>query len=420
MSKGIALPITTEIVFSSFDACRAALSNKDLSRTFDKRSYAEGNVRQGNVSTIHGQLHRSRRRLENPVFRSERLEFYEREMFPLVLDRLLSRLVGDGGADLLIVGETVSLVLSADRAGIDIDADDDEQLCAAVEFINRFSQGSAIIDAVGDADLVRADVMSAMADWERDFLAPSRARRQVVLDQWAAGELADDDLPNDVLTLLLHRRNEAEFGLDDGVIAREVATFLHGGAHTSSQTLVNAVDLLMPLARADREVWHRIVTDPAYAQRCVHETLRLRPTTPRIKRRAEVPTRVGEVEIPEGALVIADVGAANRDPDVFGPHADEFDPWRSVADRGYLWGLTFGAGGHQCPGRNVAVGLPAAEPDALGDRHLFGLVTLMLQAFARLEPTPDPARPAQRDSRTVRSNRWATFPVRLASTAWAL
>ena len=419
MNSGIALPISTEIIFSTFDECRTALLNKSLSRTFDKRSYAEGNVRQGNVSTLHGQAHRSRRRLENPMFRSERLELYERELFPQLMDRLLDRLVQQGTADLLIVAEKLSLVLSAHRAGIDFDEDDEGTFERLVDFTNRFSKGSAIIDTVGDADAVRADVIAAMAEWEEFSLEPSKARRKRLLEQWHASEIDDSELPNDVLTLLLRHQADAEFGLDDGIIARETATYLHGGAHTSSQTLVNAIDILLEHAVSDADVWRRVIEDRGFAQRCVHETLRLRPTTPKIKRRAEEATMVGAVEVPENALVIVDVGSANRDPGVYGPNPDDFDPDRAVPEKAYLWGLTFSAGGHQCPGRNVAVGLPSSDADALGDRHLFGLVTLMLQAFARMGPRADPDRPARKDDRTVRVNRFATYPVRLGSVSSA-
>src|SRR5436309_14083432 len=67
------------IEFQTYEEVRAALFNSDLSRSFDKRSFAEGNIRDGVVSISHGATHRARRRLENTQFRPDRLREYERQ-----------------------------------------------------------------------------------------------------------------------------------------------------------------------------------------------------------------------------------------------------------------------------------------------------------------------------------------------------
>lgn len=413
MTSGIVRPISDQFVLDRFADCQAALLNRDLSRTFDDRSFEEGNVRAGVLSTSHGALHRSRRRLENTLFRSERLELYERKLFPEVIDRLLVRLVDDGRADLHHLAEMLGVELSAHRTGVDHEPDDLDQLRWLVDFVDRYSQGTALVDTVGDADAVRALVKAALADLDA-YVAPARARREELLARWRAGELDEAGLPNDILTLLLRHRDDAEYGLDDGIILRETATYLHAGTATSATTIVNTTDLLLTRSVDDPAVWERVAEDRAFAQRCVHEALRLRPTTPRMKRRAEVATPVGEHGVPADGLVIIDAGAANRDPEVFGPTADVFDPDRAVPERAHRWGLSFGAGAHQCPGRNVAGGFPAtADGGDVGDQHLYGLVALMLQGVARLRPQRDPEHPPRRDTRTERHTRWGSYPVLL-------
>ena len=52
------------IELDTYDDIREALFNPNLSRTFDTRSYAEGNIRDGIVSISHGPVHRARRRVE--------------------------------------------------------------------------------------------------------------------------------------------------------------------------------------------------------------------------------------------------------------------------------------------------------------------------------------------------------------------
>jgi len=169
------------------------------------------------------------------------------------------------------------------------------------------------------------------------------------------------------------------------------------------------------LGRLGRAARERVIADRLYAQRCVHETLRLRPTTPKIKRRAEADTIVAGVAIPRDALVVLDAATANRDPRLFGPDPDAFDPDRVLDPGVSRWGLSFGAGPHQCPGRSVAGGFPVPVDGSYDDDHLFGLVALMVQALAARGVRPDPEHSPTRDTRTERHTRWASYPVRFGT-----
>jgi hypothetical protein len=75
------------------------------------------------------------------------------------------------------------------------------------------------------------------------------------------------------------------------------------------------------------------------------------------------------------------------------------------------WGLSFGAGAHQCPGRLVAGGLPVPSSFEVDSEHLFGLVAQMVQEVVRRGVRPDPDRKAVPDTRTERYTRWAEYPV---------
>jgi len=400
------------LVLDRYDAIREALFHPDLSRTFDRRSWAEGNIRDGVVSVQHGPVHRARRRVENSQFRPDRLRLYERELFPGVLDAWIDRIVVDGRADLFALGELLSVVLAARRAGIDHDPDSRAQLEELVGFVDVFSQGSAILDAK-DPEAVRTLYRATMTAFGERYVAPSRVTREAAIARMRAGEIAEDALPHDILTVLLLHRDDAALDLaDDGRLVREVATYLQGGTHTSSQTLVNAIDLLFPYAETHPDVWARLAADRAFAQRAVHETLRLRPTTPRIKRNAETDCIVAGVPVRAGATVVLDAAVANRDAALFGADPDAFDPDRAVDPSVARWGLSFGAGAHQCPGRSVAGGFPAPAPEESADaEHLFGLSALMLAEVARRGVAPDPDGTPERDTRTERFTRWASYPV---------
>src|SRR5207247_6562037 len=81
-ADGLLTEFTATITFDRYEDIRAALFDPNLSRTFDKRSYEDGNIRAGIVSIAHGAVHRARRRVENTQFRADVLRLYERELFP--------------------------------------------------------------------------------------------------------------------------------------------------------------------------------------------------------------------------------------------------------------------------------------------------------------------------------------------------
>jgi cytochrome P450 len=402
-----AAPTNDQLLVEDEELIRAALFNAKLSRSFDKSTYAEGNIRERVVSISHGNDHRQRRRVENSIFRRERLQQFERDLFPVVVDELLPQLIEDGRADLLEVGEVLSVVLAARRAGIDYPDGDVAALRDLVKFVISFSQGSSILDTVGSTDHVRDEVRAALAHFDEHYFTPSYDRRVALL---ADGAAEDTSAETDVLTLLLRHRDEPGLNLDRDLIMRETATYLQGGTHTSGQTLVNFFSLFLPYVEQHPEALERVCTDRFFAQRCVQETIRIRPTTPRIKRLAEQDTMVGETPVPAGSVVVLDVYAANISPDPWGDDAAEFNPEREVPEGHQPWGLSFGAGPHICIGRTVAAGLPTVSGSV--EDHLTGLVTSEIQAVARLGVEMDPEREAKRDDRTVRWTRWATFPVR--------
>jgi cytochrome P450 len=403
-------PTTVEL--TRYEDIKQALFNPNLSRTFDTRHYDQGNIRDGIVSTQHGAVHRARRRVENTQFRPDKLRLYERELFPAVMNDLLDQLLVGDEIDLFAIGEMLACVLASRRAGLDIRERDLDELAVVAEFVDVFSQGAAILDA-RDPEAVRQLVYETYERFERDYVRPAWERRQGLLGAHARGEIGDDDLTHDILTALLQHRSEPGMELaDDRRVVREVATYLQGGTHTTGQTICNAVDLLFEAAAERAGILDRVADDRLLAQRVVHETLRVRPTTPKIRRRAVTEVTVGGRTVPPDSLVILDVVAGNREPGVFGADPDRFDPDRVVADDVPRWGLSFGAGPHICPGRTVGGGLPTPDHGELDEGHLYGLVALLLQELIRRGVEPLPGR-SERDTRTERFNRWAHFWVRL-------
>jgi cytochrome P450 len=410
------------LIFTRFADVQAALFNRDLSRSLDKRTFEEGNVRERNLSVLHGTEHRDRRRIENRLFQSARLAMYERELFPQIVVDTMDRVVEDGRADLFRLGYLLSVVLSARTAGVDRDPDSVDQLETLIKHVDVFSEASAIEDTIGDKEAVRRRVTDDLAEFDRAFVRPSRERRERLLvrpegqlDE-ATGEQADH-VPDDVLTRLLQNKHNQALRLDDGLIVREVASYLQAGTHTSATTMINTLDLIFQWRARHPEEWAALSPNRLFIQRCVHEALRVRPTNPGIRRLAEVDTKVGDTEIPAGSRLILSTWFANRDESAYGPDADGFDPLRSVPEGIARWGTSFGAGMHACIGRTLSVGTPVPESldEAPPDSHLYGLVTLMVEGLLGRGVEPDPERPAVPDDRTKRWTRWRSYPVRVSA-----
>jgi cytochrome P450 len=89
--------------------------------------------------------------------------------------------------------------------------------------------------------------------------------------------------------------------------------------------------------------------DPAAIPNFVEECLRLEGPIKGSFRLALRDTQLAGVEIPAGSMVLAAIGAANRDPRVF-EDPDRFDPKRANARRN----IAFGYGEHFCPGASLA------------------------------------------------------------------
>ena len=406
-----------DIVLTTFDGIREALYSRDLTRSLDDRSFDEGNPRAGVLSMLHGDEHKERRRLENPLFRRAELVEYEQELFPVAIDAIAAR-DAVGRVDLLELTGTMATVLACRRAGIDHDGSR-AQLTDLFRIGLALAQGAAVADALVDQDAVRRETEATLERLEERYVGPSRRARQELVDRSRDG--ADVTLPYDLITAALLSRGSGAQSLDDALLTREVGLYLHGGSHTSAQTTCNAFEFLLGLDGTDRgALMAEAASSTLAAQRIVHETLRVVPMTPRVQRRAVTDTVVAGHRVPAGATIVLDVRSGNRDERYFGPEPDRFDPHRPVGVGASKWGLSFGAGPHICIGRSVAGGIPlqgAEEADALGDGHLYGQVARMVQAIAARGVRPDPSRAPERDDRTTRSSaRWRTFPVVFPAT----
>ncbi len=394
-----------EVTITSYEEAREAFRHKQLRQAL----YDAGDVVMADVLVnLHGDAHRARRRLENRLFRRDSQVRYERELFPPIVSATLAPHIVAGRAELVGLSHQMMMNLAAFTAGVDRPEGTPEETARLYSYLMRFIEGATLAHHTGDHAAKRAEVAAALVAFDEEFLRPSIDRRHRELARLAAGEIAEEELPRDVLTVLLRHRDELD--LPDDVVLRETCFYLLAGAHTSATAFVRTLDVVFEMettASADAE---RARHDLGFLQRCVHETIRLQPSSPVAMRWAleEIELSTGR-RIGRGDRVIIDLMSANRDVTAFGPTAHRHDPHRELPAGVAPWGLSFGLGMHACIGQELAAGTDVAVGADEHDR-LYGLVPVAVQAMLEAGAGRDRQHPPMRDPESERGY-WSDYPV---------
>ena len=246
--------------------------------------------------------------------------------------------------------------------------------------------------------------------FDKQFFTPSLERRKKLVTQFQAGEISEEDLPRDILTTLV--RNEDRLPLDRDCLMRETAFYYLAGAHTSVHSLGHIVHHLLNWCQKHPEDRAKLEQDTGMVQRFVYESLRLHPSSPIAKRRA-----LSDVELMNGEtarkddIVIVDLRSANRNTDLFGEDAAEFNPYREIPKNIPTQGLSFGFGMHACLGRNLAAGVVPKEAEKVApeDGH-YGTLATISQKLLREGIQPHPTEECKLNQQIERET-WECYPV---------
>ncbi|MBC7977108.1 MAG: cytochrome P450 [Myxococcales bacterium] len=193
------------------------------------------------------------------------------------------------------------------------------------------------------ADITRSlDALGLHSD--REIVKRGRAARHS-LGEYFRGLLPERRLRprGDLLSQLLAAEERGDRLSEDELIATCVLIFIAG-----HETTVNLIgNGLLALLRHPEQL-ERVRTDPALIAGAVEELLRYDSPVQRTARVATEDVEIGGRTIPKHALVVAAIGAANRDPEQFAD-PDRFDIGR--VDNHHL---AFGFGIHFCLGAPLA------------------------------------------------------------------
>jgi len=373
--------------------------------------YDEGGILMDNVLvTLHGDEHRKRRSIEGQLFRRDFFRAYESDVFPRLLKETLDQFLLDDHIDLKSLGYRILVHQSLQFAGIDRIDGSIEEADAQHRLLTQLGQAATVGQFRGDRAPIMAEIAAAIVEFRDRFFMPSRARREALIEQFRRGEIDEQALPRDILTILLLHADD--LAMPDELLVREVAFFYLASSHTSVHTLVHAANEVFLWCDRNQQTPAEIAADPWLMQRFVHESLRLHPSSPEAWRKAEAPLELPDGRtVAQGDKVVIDLQAANRDTKVFGDDAAQFNPFRERTIRLSAAGMSFGGGMHICLGMNLVAGTmlrPGDEPKP--DNHQYGTIALVLIELFGRGMTRDPEQQAEK---IVDSERdvWKVYPV---------
>jgi cytochrome P450 len=358
---------TADVTLDKLETVREALRNDDLRQAL----YSASPYMTDALINLHGEVHRRRRRAEQPIFSREALALRE-ETLVEIGETTLAPHVATGRVELMQFGREVAANVAAQIAGIDVDLGDSQQTTDLVRLITAFSEIATVANSTRDPAAVGRDAEAAWRVYLDRYLDPSIERRRHARE--AGTELQHD------ITLYM----TATVGTAPGVL---IATFEELRKRWTEK----------PHLRKEESV------DVRFLQRAAWEAIRLYPANPQHLRRAHRKVVLSSHQvIQKDQLVYLDVIAANRDQATFGPTADVFDPHRLLPPGIAPWGIGFGAGIHVCMGQNLAGGTDS----------LVGMLSLLLSVLYKYGPAIDPSDPPQPAENTTR-RAWARYPVTL-------
>ncbi|KAF7333345.1 Cytochrome P450 [Mycena venus] len=207
------------------------------------------------------------------------------------------------------------------------------------------------------------------AKWKRDALEQHRIHDAMFqgLFNEVRDRIAQDDQSSSFCADLLEKKDR--HGLNERESAWAAGMLYIGGAETTSGALAWFIFAMLSFPEVQRRAQKELdaiigrsrmptfadYDSLPYMRALIKEVLRWAPIAP-----LGVPHRLAEDDyydghlIPQGSIVITNMWAINRDPQVYGDNADMFEPNRHLDEDSQLGHHAFGFGRRICVGRHVA------------------------------------------------------------------
>ena len=330
-----------------------------------------------------GPEHRRRRKMVNSLVRPEALDaMRENYILPAVqrlLDEALAEPDADGRyrTDLVELADRLFVGFGANMIGL-TDMESPERQAKLRQIIPGIF-GGVLAQFFDNREVVFQMALAAKQTFVDEFYLPAREAYRQMYAEVEAGTRDEATVPRSLMRLIASKADpvyeDEEVGIRDAILVFNTAI------GTSVQSVVHMVHDTAKWFAEHPEDRDR-VGDMDFLTRCMEETIRLKaPFISYLVRRAGEDTEIGGEQIHEGDELHIEIPRANRDPEVFGADAGEFNPWRERAGDLPRYGIGFGSGPHACLGLRVVLG---------NDGHSGSHVRFMQKLFSHgIAPDPD-------------------------------
>lgn len=299
---------------------------------------------------LDGAAHLRHRKMILPAFHGERMLAYGRTMMELADDAIDRMPVG---RPFRVHGPMQSLTMEVIVRTV-----------FGVEDARRFGELKRVLTKSLDASawppllfpFMQRD-LGPLSPWGRWVRLRDRAS-QLIRAEIEGARRANDRSRADILSMMLQTE------LSDDEVLDELVTLLVAGHETTATSLAWALRWILPNRKLVGELRDELESagrDPAKIAKLellddvAKETLRLQPVIPMVGRVLQQPMRVGEWDLPRGALVAPAIYLVHRRPSLY-PNPTAFEPrrWRGVKPAAWEF-LPFGGGLRKCIGASFAI-----------------------------------------------------------------
>jgi len=315
----------------SFAAARKLLRGDSTRQAGFKAELIERLPKKGKIPILflEGRTHHEQRRLTAPFFTPRAVDSRYRALMARLADSVIGAFQAARRGELSSMGMEVAVGVAAEVVGLT-----DSRVPGLDRRINAFFAGG-LEDGGGRLrrlwQAMVAQIRLARFYWldvRPSIAARRKSPREDVISHLLAEGYSDSEILTECIT----------YGAAGMVTTREFIT-------VCAWHLVDDAALRAQYLAADEPARHALL----------EELLRLEPVVGTLFRRTTCPVAIGDVEIPEGAMVAVDVRAVNADPAVSGDRPLAKQPGRCPADRAGGPVLSFGDGHHRCPGSFLAI-----------------------------------------------------------------
>jgi cytochrome P450 len=390
---------------TAYDEAMEVLLSKNFAQA-GHNDLHEAPITTDTLISLHGPEHFARRRIENPLFRRAFLAHFEATVLAPALERQIARAIEAGGADLLELARASLLPVTAALIGLDAEHDE-RAMRSLLRYAELFAPAAAlrVMDAEA-SERIRVETAALQARFRDELFGPAWEKRRAWAAAHRAGEIPADERPGDLLTALAVHL--PELPVDE--VLREVLLFIVASTDTTTLGVASTLYHLDRWFASHPEDRERRA-EPALLRAAALEAIRLHPPPALDRVALETCTLASGRTVAAGERVLVDLAAANRDPAVFGPEANEFVLHRSVDRRSAatgarIYGVGFGGGPHMCIGRVMATGD--------GDEQALGTVVRVLAGLVAAGVELDPDDPPEWRGGSLQE-RFSRFPVRFGA-----